>query len=100
MCRVTSIRPLEDCFDGSRVREFAIDEPLDETVMRILAEGSLLAYYPEFPRPYFRIQRRGVCIIQGVIGKRTFRVTFDRSASTEAETVLRSQLERSTPSWA
>ncbi len=97
MCRVTEIRRVEDCFDGTRIREFAIDSPLDESIMKLLAEGGALAYYPTFPRPYFRIQRRGEWTIQGVIGKATFRATFDRSAPTEAENVLMSRLERSIP---
>jgi hypothetical protein len=100
MCRVTGTRAVEDCFDGTRVREFALDAVLDEAVMRRLAEGGELAYYPEFPRPYFRIRRRGAFVIQGVIGKTTFRVTFDRSASKEGETFITSQVERSANEWA
>ncbi len=100
MCRVTDVKLVEDCFDGARVREFSVDAPLDETAMKRLAVGGSLAYYPDFPRPYFRIQRRGDYVFQGVIGKSTFRVTFDRSAPKEVEDILKTQLERNALEWA
>ena len=93
MCSVTTIRHVEDCFDGDFIKEFELDGPLGEPLMRRLAHEANLQYYPDFPRPYFRIEKRGVCTIQGVIGKNTFRVTFARSAPEGAENVLKSQLE-------
>jgi hypothetical protein len=93
MCNVTAIRHVEDCFDGNFIKEFELDTPLNESVMRRLAREAKLRYYPDFPRPYFRIERRGACTIQGVIGKSTFRVTFVRSGPEDTETVLKLQIE-------
>lgn len=74
--------------------EIEIEVPLDETIMHQLADGESLAYYPTFPRPYFRIQRRGVCVLQGVLGKTTFRATASRSASGTMEAILTNLLDR------
>jgi len=91
---VKAIHPVEDCLDGTRVVEVEIDVPLDEPLMRGLADGGELAYYPSFPRPYFRIQRRGECVIQGVIGKTTFRATWSRSSVGDLESIVTSLLNR------
>ena len=97
MCRVIEVRHVEDCFDGDFIKEFELDQPLDEAVMRRLADDGELQYFPNFPRPYFRIDRRGVCTIQGVIGKKTFRVTFSRSGPKDAEHMLRTQVQKGDP---
>jgi hypothetical protein len=94
MCKVIAIRHLEDCFDGDFIKEFELDTPLDEPTMKRLALGALLQYYPDFPRPYFRIERRGACTIQGVIGKTTFRVTFARSGPEDTENILKRQVQK------
>ncbi len=99
MCNVIGVRSLPDCIDGSVVREIAIDVPLNEDIVRQLADGEILDYYPDFPRPYFRIRRHGALVIQGVIGKSTFRVTFDHSACMEAETFRITQVLGSTTPW-
>jgi hypothetical protein len=97
MCRVIAIRHVEDCFDGDFIKEFELDSPLNESIMRRLTHDAKLQYFPDFPKPYFRIDRRGVCTIQGVIGKTTFRVTFTRSGPEDMENVLKSQIEKGEP---
>jgi hypothetical protein len=94
MCRVIGVRPVRDCLDGDFIREYELDTPLNESTMRRLAHDATLQYYPDFPRPYFRIDRRGVCVIQGVIGKTTFRVTFSRSGPKDAEYSVRCQVQK------
>ncbi len=97
MCTVTDIRHVEDCFDGDFIKEFEIDRPLDEPIMRRLAVEAKLQYHPDFPKPYFRIDKRGKFTIQGVIGKATFRVTFTRSQTQDAANALKRQIEKGTP---
>lgn len=94
MCKVIAIRHVEDCFDGDFIKEFEVDVPLDEPLMRRLAEGAALEFHPEFPRPYFRIDYSKSYIVQGVFGKTTFRATFSRSASEETIDALKSRIEK------
>jgi hypothetical protein len=81
--RFVEVRPVADCFDADLVREVELDQALDEPVMRALAVEASLQYYPDFPRPYFRIERPGDCTLQGVLGAATFRITFTRTASAD-----------------
>ena len=94
MCNVIAIRHVEDCFDGDFIKEYAIDTPLDTSIMGRLAQKAVLKYYPDFPRPYFRIDKHDAYTIQGVIGKTTFRVTFSRSAPANIEIILKTHIEK------
>ena len=93
MCNVIAIRHIEDCFDGDFIKEYEIDTPLDRPIMERLAQEAVLKYYPDFPRPYFRIDKQDAYTIQGVIGKSTFRIVFSRSAPEDIEVILRTQIE-------
>jgi hypothetical protein len=97
MQSVIAVRHVEDCFDDDFIKEFELESPLDEPTMKCLSQDAVLKYYPDFPRPYFRIERRGAFVIQGVIGKMTFRVTFDRSEPEEMENVLIRQIQKGEP---
>jgi hypothetical protein len=78
---VSKVKQVEDCFDGSFIKEFILSEPSSEDFMRKLAKGRMLDYYPDFPRPFFRIEKGGVWVIKGVEGSESLRVMFSRDAS-------------------
>lgn len=75
------------------VKEYEVEPPLDKRAVHGLAENDRLQVFPHFPRPYFRIDRDGTWVIQGILGCRTFRVTFLAVPSGEAEGLLRRLLE-------
>jgi hypothetical protein len=95
LTRVLAIERLEDCFDGSFVRQYRLDAPVTEELMRAVAQGGDLHYFPDFPRPYFRIRRASEWVIQGVIGNDAFRATFSRNAPRDVEEALTRQIEGS-----
>lgn len=85
---VTSIRELETCLDSSRVVQFELDCAIDEPCMVRTAEHGRLAYYPEFPRPYFCVRRSGWYVVQGILGDSWLRVTFLPDANPQAQAFL------------
>jgi len=94
MCRVIAVRKVEECLDGTTIKEFDLDAPLTEAVMRQIVEDGKLRYYPDFPRPYFRIDRTDAAVIQGVIGTCTLRIVFPQSSSGGLEECLQFNLEK------
>lgn len=88
MTRVKKIRHVEDCLDSSVVKEFEMNDAIGEPLMREMARDAVLDYHPEFPRPYYRITRTSVYVIQGVVGNKTCRVTFLPSRPPGAEREL------------
>ena len=91
---MVEVLPVEGCLDSAPVREYRLSEPVGEPLMRSLAEGARLDYYPHFPKPYFRIDRPKAYVIQGVLGADSFRVTFTPSAGDSVEDELRCAIER------
>ena len=76
MKELARVEFVEDCLDSTSVRQAHLYRPIEETTMYALARDAKLQYFPHFPRPYFRIERRRQWVIQGVIGNDSFRVTF------------------------
>ena len=80
MRRVSRVRVPPGCLESAPVREFELSEPVDEPLMRSLAEGGRLQYFASFPRPLFRIDRPLAFTAQGIVGSPILRVTFSPSA--------------------
>lgn len=70
---VIAIKHIEDCFDGSFIQEFILNEPITEAFIRFLGQQGQLQYYPSFARPFFKIVFKGDFYIKGVQGNTTMR---------------------------
>ncbi len=97
MVHVVGSQVLENCLDHSTVKEFQLSEPVGERVMRRVARHGRLQFFPDFPRPYFRLDRSQTYVVQGVFGNTTVRVTFSPLASDDAEEQLRMLIETPLP---
>lgn len=70
------IRSMADCYNGSLVREFDFAEPVGEHLIMHLGRDKKFDYFPDLPKPYFRIEAEGKYIIRGVRGNTTMRVVL------------------------
>jgi len=93
MVRITGVRELDNCLDGAPVKEYELDTKLTRGLMNVLAADSKLQFFPHFPKPYFRVDRRDAWVIQGIIGSRTLRITFSPNHAQQAEEFLRCLIE-------
>ncbi len=76
-------RKLEDCFDGSQAFSYTFDEPWTEENILELASFGTLEYFPEFPRPFFRLRTARGLEVKGVGGDTQCRVIFPRTDGEE-----------------
>lgn len=53
MCRVIAIRQVEECLDGTTIKEFELAAPMTEATMRRIAQEGKLQYFPDFSTPVF-----------------------------------------------
>lgn len=93
MTTISSICKLDDCLGSTVVKEFVVAPIVDEPLMRAMADGGRLHFFPDFPKPYFRIEKTKAYVVQGVIGNDRFRVTFSPSAPAGAEARLKQLIE-------
>ena len=71
-------RKVEDCFDGSSVYRYRFDEGWTSSTIQMLAPLGRLDYYPDFPRPLFRLVTPEGIQIKGVEGDPACRVIYPR----------------------
>ena len=52
---IDTVALVEDCVDGSRIREIVVDQHLTPQSIRALGSLGELEYFADFPRPFFRV---------------------------------------------
>jgi hypothetical protein len=88
--RVVEVRHIEDCVDGSSIREYVLDEDITkEFVDRFFKCAENVQYFGDLERPFFKLETAGRFVVKGVEGNRTLRVTVrgQDKAGVEAELV-------------
>lgn len=74
--RITAKKKIEDCFDGSSIYIYWFDTRLTAVFIRSLDFLGELEYFPDFPRPFFRLHSKEGLQIKGVEGEDNCRVIF------------------------
>ncbi|HSV72576.1 MAG TPA: hypothetical protein VLH79_02315 [Chthonomonadales bacterium] len=77
--RIVEARKVEDCFDGGAVYAYRFDNVWTERDIRALATLGKLEYYPEFPRPLFRLLGEGGWQVKGILGEDECKVVLPRT---------------------
>jgi hypothetical protein len=76
--KISEILKIEDCFDGSSVFQYHFDLPWTRESISVLRQLGELDYFPDFPRPFFRLHTSNGLQIKGVEGEDNCRVIFPR----------------------
>ncbi len=84
--RIVDVHKIEDCFDGSMVYGYRFDEPWTRALILGLRRLGDVDYFPDFPRPFFRLRGRGGWQAKGVEGDCECRVIL---AAPEREVIQR-----------
>ena len=85
--KLINIKKLEDCIDGSMIFMYTFNEKIDETLMRKVGKKGKLQYFPEFPRPFFKIITADGVQVKGIIGDDNFEVVFPRTISMKGKKI-------------
>jgi hypothetical protein len=72
--RIGEVTKLEDCFDGSAVVRYNFDQPWSREAIQTLKSLGELDYFPDFPRPFFRLRTGDGLQARGVEGERSCQV--------------------------
>ena len=68
----------EDCFDGSTVFKFCFDQIIGRNEIMQLKQLGELDYFPDFPRPFFRLRGTRGFQVKGVEGERDCQVILPK----------------------
>ena len=72
--KILAVQHLEDCFDGSYIKEVQFNENISEELILKLGILGHLRYYKDFPLPFFKITMARRFEIKGVEGKNSIRI--------------------------
>jgi len=95
--RVLAAHKVEDCFDGSAVFDYELSEPWTDGLIRALASLGTLDYFPQFPRPFFRVKTDRGIFMKGLAGASRCRVILPRTNQPQIQRHLENTLERLSP---
>lgn len=76
--RIREVTRVEECVDGSAVLSYSFDQPWSREAIQGLRRIGEVDYFPEFPRPFFRLRTAGGLQTRGVEGERTCQVILPR----------------------
>ena len=95
--RLIEIKKVEDCFDGSVIFKYTFDKAVNEGLMKRIGEKGKVQYFPEFPKPFFKIITPQSIQVRGIVGDKDFEAVYpqtDKLLKKEAfETNLKKHLE-------
>jgi hypothetical protein len=92
--KLIEMRKVEDCFDGGSRLEYRFEGEIVKEFMMRLAAGSRLDFFPEFPKPFFKIFREDGLQIKGILGLSDIEVYFPRSQADEKKKDFEAELNR------
>lgn len=71
--KVLNVNDIEDCVDGSFIKEIVLDREVAKDFILYLGKMGRMQYFPDFSRPFFKISAGGMAL-KGVQGNKTIRV--------------------------
>ncbi len=71
---IAEIKHLEDCFDGSFIKEIAFEKPISKEFILYLGGDGKLQYFPKFARPFFKLVKQRKYECKGVEGNLAIRI--------------------------
>lgn len=72
--KVVDIKHVEDCFDGSLIKEMLLAEKISKEQIFALGQDGDVQYFPHFARPFFKIRVQGLFDLKGIEGNQSIRV--------------------------
>lgn len=78
--KIVAVKDIDDCRDGSQIKDLLFDRETSEAFIRFLARLGKLQYIPDFARPYYKISQPRCFSLKGVRGCRTARIVIYRDA--------------------
>ena len=71
---IVEIKHIEDCFDGSSIKEILFSEKINAAFIHALGKKGSLQYFKHFARPFFKIRIEGKVDAKGIEGNSTMRI--------------------------
>jgi hypothetical protein len=82
---LVNIENVEDCFDGSFVKNFIFKDEINESMVITMGEGRKLNLFKDFPKPFYQIIDINFQI-KGALGNKYFQIIlYSKDKKSEEE---------------
>lgn len=71
---IIEIKHVEDCFDGSLIKELRISKEITKEFIYAVAGGGDIQYFAHFAKPFFKIRIPNRFDLKGIQGNTTMRI--------------------------
>lgn len=92
--RLIEIKKLEDCFDGSVIFKYTFDKDVNEALMKRIGEKGKVQYFPEFPKPFFKIITPESIQVRGIVGDTDFEAVYPQTGKWEKKEAFETNLKK------
>jgi|GEM_PF-4370220 len=72
--KVIDVKHVEDCFDGSMIKELLLDSEISKEFVFAMGAGGQVQFFADFPRPFFKVRMENLYDLKGIANQRTMRV--------------------------
>ena len=83
--KIIEVKEIEDCFDGSFIKEVLFDQVVTKDFIDYLGQAGQFEYFPNFARPFYKVEVAQKYIVKGVEGNRTARIILYRENIEESQ---------------
>lgn len=83
--KIINVKEVEDCFDGSFIKEVLFDDVVTKDFIDYLGKAGQLEYFPNFARPFYKVDVAKKYIVKGVEGNKTARIILYRDNIDESQ---------------
>ena len=97
--KITQTTKVEDCFNGSSIYRYSFDAAWSRESLRLLSDIGKLSYYPDFPRPFFRVRNNGGMEVKGVEGEASCLVILPSKQQDESKQRFEAVFDTPNPKW-
>ncbi|MFH0733284.1 MAG: hypothetical protein V1773_03450 [bacterium] len=87
--KVMQIKHVEDCFDGTLIKELLLDCEITKEIVFKLGQKGDVQYFDHFERPFFKIRVKGLYDIKGIAGNLTIRIHLKKPAEYTLDDFIR-----------
>jgi len=74
--KITKVKDIENCFDGSFIKEIIFSDEITKDFIFFMRKNADLKYYPEFSRPFFKINIPDLFELKGVENNKSIRIVL------------------------
>lgn len=86
--KLVEIKHVEDCFDGSFIKELRFESKITEEDVFFLGRSGDVQYFETFAKPFFKIRVKSKYDLKGIAGNRTLRIHLKSNAPEALERFL------------